>query len=222
MTAEPWFRLPDRPTLRTVLGWSLVIDALFFPVYGTVNWLTNQREDLLDLYLPTELAIPLVPEAIWVYLSMLLLFCLPIFTLSRERARNEALAAILGLFAAATIWLLLPGRLGFERVLPAGYEALYGTIFALDAPHNLVPSLHVVFSTLTVLACGQNAPGLARFGLWIWLVCIMASTLLTHQHHVLDVATGLIVAFSCRTLVLRWSMRQNISFIPFITRENIG
>ncbi len=195
---------------------------MFFPIYGGINWLTSQRQGLLGLYLPAESAIPLVPAAIWVYLSMLLLFCLPLFTLPRERARSEALAAILGLVAAAIIWLLLPARLGFERVLPVGYETLYGVIFALDAPHNLVPSLHVVFSTIAVLACGQNAPRLARLGLWIWLTGIAASTLLTHQHHVLDVVTGLLVAFACRSLALRWTMRMRVSFMPSFATENKG
>ena len=222
MQSKPWFRIPDAPTLRTVLAWCLVIDLLFFPVYGTINWLTQQREQLLALYLPAELAIPLVPAAIWIYLSMLLLFCLPIFTLSRERARAEALAAILGLFTAAAIWLLLPTRLGFERVLPAGYEGVYGMIFALDAPHNLVPSLHIVFSTLAVLACGHQAPKPARIGLWVWLFLIALSTVLTHQHHLLDVATGFIVAFASRAVVLRRSSRPSVSFIPLYSREKLG
>lgn len=221
MNAQPWFRLPDGPTLRTVLGWCLLIDLLFLPIYGVSNWLTRQREDLLDLYLPAELAIPLVPGAIWAYFSMFLLFCLPLFTLPRERARNEALAAILGLLVAASIWLLLPARLGFERILPVGYEALYELIFILDAPHNLVPSLHLVFSTLAVLTCGQNAPWLARVGLWIWLICIAVSTLLTHQHHVLDVVTGFFVAVVCRSMVLHWTMRQNPPLLSLIARENL-
>ena len=211
--AGRWFRLPDGPTLATILAWLLFIDALFIPIYGSVNWLTGQRQGLLELYVPAELAIPLVPAAIWVYLSMFLLFCLPVFTLPRERAPVEALAAILGLLAAAAIWLLLPAQLGFTRVLPAGYEGLYKVLFALDAPHNLAPSLHIVFSTIAVLACAQDAPWPARLGLWAWLMAIAASTLLTHQHHVLDVATGLLVAFACRALVLRWSSRPNTSLL---------
>lgn len=221
MNAQAWFRLPDGPTLRTVLGWALLIDLLFLPIYLGCNWLTQQREDLLHLYLPAELSIPLVPWAIWPYLSMFLLFCLPLFTLPRERARSEALAAILGLLAAALIWLLLPARLGFERVEPVGYEAFYGLIFVLDAPHNLVPSLHVIFSTLVVLACGRDAPKTARIGLWIWLGCIAASTLLTHQHHLLDVASGFVLALVCRNLVLRWVKRKNLFSVPLIVRENM-
>jgi hypothetical protein len=216
----PWFRAPDGPTLRVVLGWCLIIDALFFTIYGGVNWLTRQRTDLLDLYHPWELAIPLVPVAIWVYASLFLLFCLPLFTLPKERARGEAMGAILGLFASAAIWLLLPARLGFERVLPPGYEAWYGAMFALDAPHNLVPSLHVVFSCLAVLACGQGAPALVRLGLWAWLGAIAAATVLTHQHHLLDVAVAVPLAFACRARALRWSARADVLFVPTMLREN--
>ena len=221
MNRRPWFQLPDGPTLRAVLALCLIIDVLFFAIYGSINWLTSQRTELFDLYLSMELAIPLVPESIWVYLSMLLLFCLPIFTISRDRARHEASAAILALFVAAFVWLLLPARLGFERVLPEGYEWVYGTMFMLDHPHNLVPSLHVVFSTLVVLACGHNAPQQIKIGLWLWLTTIAVSTVLTHQHHVLDVVTGVLVALVCRSLLVRPSVTSDLVLTPSFNRENI-
>lgn len=221
MNRRPWFKLPDGPTLRTVLVWCLIIDVLFLAIYGSINWLTSQRTELFDLYLSMELAIPLVPESIWIYSSMLLLFCLPVFTISRDRARREAAAAILALFVAAFVWLLLPARLGFERVQPEGYEWVYGILFMLDHPHNLVPSLHVVFSTLVVLACGQNAPERIKVGLWLWLTAIAVSTVLTHQHHVLDVVTGLIVALVCRSLLVRPSATSGLVFTPSFNSENI-
>ena len=93
-------------------------------------------------------------------------------------------------------------------------------LFMLDAPHNLAPSLHIVFSTIAVLACAHHAPRPARLGLWAWLMAIAASTLLTHQHHILDVATGLLVAFACRALVLRWSTRPNALLSPLSVRGN--
>lgn len=221
MNQRPWFQVPDGRTLRTVLAWCLLIDVLFFTIYASVNWLTSQRTDLFDLYVQMELAIPLVPASIWVYASMLLLFCLPIFTISRERARREALAAILALFMAAFIWLLFPARLGFERIVPDGYELAYGTMFMLDHPHNLVPSLHIIFSSLAVLACCQNAPERIKFGLWLWFIAIAASTVLTHQHHLLDVITGLLVAIVCRSLLVRPSARPELVLTPSFNRENI-
>lgn len=221
MNRRPWFQVPDGRTLRTVLSWCLIIDVLFFAVYGSINWLTSQRTDLFELYVQMELAIPLVPASIWVYASMLLLFCLPIFTISRERARREALAAILALFVAGFIWLVFPARLGFERIVPEGYGLAYETMFMLDHPHNLVPSLHIIFSSLVVLACGQNAPGRIKIGLWFWLAAIAASTVLTHQHHLLDVVAGLLVAIVCRSLLVRPSARPALVFIPSFNRENI-
>lgn len=199
-----WLRLPSGPDLRYLLGYLLLIDLLFFPIYGFCNWLTAQRSAWLNLYIPAELAIPLIPWTLWIYLSMFLLFCLPLFTLPRPRVRGEALGAIVGLLVSAALWLIFPGQLGFERVLPPGYETMYGVLFALDRPHNLAPSLHVVFSTLVVLACGRDAPRGARLGLWLWLAAIAASTVLTHQHHLLDVAAGFVVAFASRALALRY------------------
>jgi len=222
MSGGAWFRFPDRQSLWTILGWSLLIDLLFFPIYLEINAYTSQRGDLLDLYLPAELAIPLVPEAIFIYLSMFLLFCLPLFALPCERAAREAIAAILGLFISATIWLLLPARLGFDRIQPTGYESIYGLIFILDEPHNLVPSLHIVFSTIAVQACAQDAPPRIKVGLWAWLICIAVSTLLTHQHHILDVGVGFLVAFVCRAIALRLSIRQGLSFMLFFAKESEG
>lgn len=221
MNRRPWFQVPDGRTLRTILTWCLIIDVLFFAVYGSINWLTSQRADLFELYVQMELAIPLVPASIWVYASMLLLFCLPIFTISRERVRREALAAILALFVAAFIWLMFPARLGFERIVPEEYGLAYETMFMLDHPHNLVPSLHIIFSSLVVLACGQNAPGRIKIGLWFWLAAIAASTVLTHQHHLLDIVTGLLVAIVCRTWLVRPSTRPALVFTPSFNRENI-
>lgn len=221
MNRRHWFQLPDGPTLRAVLAWCLIIDVLFFAIYGSINWLTSRRTDVFEFYVQMELAIPLVPKLIWVYLSMLLLFCLPIFTISRDRVRREASVAILALFVAALIWLLLPARLGFERVLPEGYELVYGTMFMLDHPHNLVPSLHIVFSSLAVLACGHNAPQQIKIGLWLWLTAIAVSTVLTHQHHVLDVVTGLLVAIVCRSLLVRPSASSDLVLTPSFNRENI-
>jgi membrane-associated phospholipid phosphatase len=65
----------------------------------------------------------------------------------------------------------------------------------VDLPHNLVPSLHVVFSAIIVFAIveGMNKKATKIFT-WGWLFLLCLSTLLVHQHHVLDVVTGLFIA----------------------------
>jgi membrane-associated phospholipid phosphatase len=72
-------------------------------------------------------------------------------------------------------------------------------VFSIDRPHNLVPSLHVIFSCAIALACADFASGALRIALLAWLVVIVASTLLVHQHHLLD----LLVAFAIVYLLRR-------------------
>ena len=52
------------------------------------------------------------------------------------------------------VFALFPANLAFERVLPEAepYRSIFGLMFAVDAPHNLLPSLHIVYTVATGLA----------------------------------------------------------------------
>ena len=182
---------------RTYFYWLLWISVAFFTVYPTCNWVTMQRTDALGLYLPAELAIPFVPEFVWAYLSLYLLFLIPPFFLDHQRMNILGRQLIAATIFCGLVFLLLPTQLGFERSIPADpfYSALFADLFAIDLPHNMVPSLHVTFSALILFTLSDNprrAPAKALFLAWLVLIC--ASTILVHQHHLLDVATGLLVA----------------------------
>jgi membrane-associated phospholipid phosphatase len=74
-------------------------------------------------------------------------------------------------------------------------------MFSIDLPHNMAPALHVVFSAL-ILFAALDASRLTPTKIlwWSWLILICASTILVHQHHLLDVISGLAMA----TLSRRW------------------
>src|SRR6266850_595973 len=71
--------------VRTYLVWSFWIGVSFFGVYPTMNWITSLRRAPLHLYVRQELAIPFVPQFLLPYLSMYLLFLLPLFLVPTER-----------------------------------------------------------------------------------------------------------------------------------------
>lgn len=174
---------------------------VFFSLYPVLNTFTAGRSAHFALYAEWELALPLVPQALGVYLSMYLLFVLPPCFVHREFIGLLGRQLIVGTLLAGAVFLLLPARLGFVRELPpVPYAAMFSLMFALDEPHNLVPSLHVVFSSLIALACADFARPWARHALHGWLALICASTVLVHQHHLLDVAAGLALAVALR----RW------------------
>lgn len=185
------------PRLRTYLLWSFWAGVAFFAVYPAMNWLTSRRTPL-HLYLTGELAIPFVPWFIWPYLSMYALFVLPLFFIPAERMPALGKQLIAGCLISAVLFLLFPAELGFARQVPKAYGAIYAGMFDIDRPYNLVPSLHVIWSALIVLACIDFARISLKIALSAWLCVVVASTVLVHQHHLIDVIAALAIVFVLR------------------------
>src|SRR5205085_2800446 len=121
-----------------------------------------------------ELEIPFLPRFVWAYLSMYILFLLPPFVLPAERMPALGKQLIAGSLVSAALFLLLPAELGFARQLPgrAPYDAIFAGVFSIDRPYNLVPSLHVIFSTAIALACADVVRPALRAALLAWLAVI--------------------------------------------------
>ena len=127
-----------------------------------------------------------------------LLWCIPVsvvfFTV--YPLMNAALTFMVMTLLGGVIFFLFPAQLGFVRQVPESplYRTMYTTLFALDHPHNLVPSLHVAWSCAAVLAIIRHTGRGLTLLFLLWLVLIVLSVLLVHQHHVADVVTGLLLA----------------------------
>lgn len=185
--------------------WGSLIGLVFFVIYPASNWLASRRTGQLHLYLDNELSIPFLPQFIWLYLSMYLLFALPPFFVPAHAAARVGKQLLAGCLASGVLFLLFPAVLGFERVLPpeAPYRQIFQTIHDVDAPHNLVPSLHVVFSCVIALACARYARAPVLWLLRVWLSLIVLSTVLVHQHHLIDIVSALMLVAALRS---RWKL----------------
>lgn len=182
---------------KTYARWAAWVGVVFFSVYPLCNWVSAQCDpnSLWRLYGAAELNAPLVPQFIWVYLSMFVLFLLPPFFLDVPALQRLGKRLIAGTLLSGAVFLAFPSRLGFSRVMPDNplYAAIFSRIFALDLPFNNTPSLHVVFSALIAGALARSRRWL-RWPMYAWLALICLSTLLVHQHHLADIATGLLLA----------------------------
>jgi len=184
---------------KTYFYWLFLISVVFFTVYPLCNWLTAKRDTVLSLYVTTELQIPFVPQFVWIYLSLYLLFIIPPFFLGASRMNALGKRLVGATLFCGIIFLLLPAELGFERTVPDDpfYSSMFARLFAVDLPHNMAPSLHVTFSAMILFVLlNESQSAISKAVFWIWLVLICASTVLVHQHHLLDVATGLLVAMA--------------------------
>lgn len=209
MAAE--FRLPERDHALNYLRVILTQVVLFAVVYGACNWLTAQRNDVGHYYFSGELAIPFMPRMIWLYHSIIILFLMPMFLFTREQV-----SAISRAFACVTLiggvcFLLFPGVAGFARPDYAnepGLQALaFRILYHADNIHNVMPSLHVAYCTVVILSLQKQLEGRRlRWLFWCWLLAIVSSTVLVHQHHLIDLPTGALLGYAGYRLFLRWSM----------------
>ncbi|MFT3735411.1 MAG: phosphatase PAP2 family protein [Rhodocyclaceae bacterium] len=187
---------PRADRWKAYLWWLLLDNLVFLIAYPLCNWISAERGHTYGLYFAAELGLPFVPEFIWVYLSINLLFVWPPFLLGLDEIHALGRRILWGSLISCALFLIVPSHLGFERSLPAEplYRAMFAVMFQADQPHNLVPSLHVVYSVITVLAyvSATSKAGLKLFWLF-WLLLIVVSTVLVHQHHFIDIISGLIL-----------------------------
>lgn len=198
-----WTLRPSRTRWSTYLQLGLALDLLFIAVYGGANLINRDRAAHFELQFGWEPALPFVPELIYPYFSIFLLFVLPPFALGARGLRQLAAQLAVATLLSGVIFLLLPTRLGFER-LPeyAQASALFRLLYTVDLPHNLFPSLHVTYSMLVALAIGPGSNGGFRLALRVWIGVMCVAVVLIHQHHVADVFGGLLLAWSIR---LAWT-----------------
>jgi membrane-associated phospholipid phosphatase len=193
----PFCAWPGWPLLRSFARLYATVSLLFVVVYGGADLLTAQRTRL-RIDFAWEAGIPLWPEFSWVYMSIYLPLLFAPFVLRSERElRALARAAALVIGLAGLGFLLFPAELGYPPP-PALGGSLSARAFrvadALNLRYNLAPSLHVALSSLALGALATRARPFGRWLLLAWALLIGLSTLLTHQHHVVDVVSGYALA----------------------------
>lgn len=173
--------------MRSLLA--LLFAAIFAAVYGGASWLSAYRNPPPAPHFVFEAAIPFIPEMAWIYLSLPLALALTPFVLRRKRE-------IVPFFFTLTAQVLIAGAVYVVHPFSCAWPprnseaAVFRFMDVVNLDFNQLPSLHLAFATSLVLVFGRRYPA-ARVLLWIWLLAVAASTLLTHEHQVLDLVAGI-------------------------------
>ena len=67
----------------------------------------------------------------------------------------------------------------------------------MDAPYNLLPSLHAAFTLILLDIYFRHTRGFIRVATMTWFVLIALSPVLTYQHHLIDIVGGFVLAGYC-------------------------
>ncbi len=191
------------PLRWRALTLSLALSLLFLVVYGGCLWITVRRSDIGVFYFQWEREIPFVPWMILPYLSIDLFFIGAPFLFPDERElRLYGWRVAASIVIAGICFLVFPLRFAFPRPHAAGWLGmLFDQFRALDAPHNLCPSLHAALLVFLVDAYGRHLRGGWKWLVLFWFFFVGCSPLLTHQHHVIDILGGFALAALCYGLI---------------------
>jgi len=167
-------------------------------LYLLSNSIAATLPNHFQAYLEFEKDIPQIPWFIVIYNSYFILLALNFLLIkSPHTIRSLSITMMASSAIACMIFVLFPGEMGFSRTSNIeGFEVLYSNLHSLDIPHNLYPSLHITFSTLSAFAIiHQTKQKLLHYLLILWVILISFSVVLTHQHHIFDVITGFLLAW---------------------------
>ena len=198
---------------------SVGLSILFLIVYGGCNWITARRANVGIFYFEWERKIPFVPFFILPYVSIDLFFVVAPFLCRTDRELSVLIKRIgTATIVAGICFLLFPLRFAFTR--PQAYGSL-GALFdwfrGMDAPYNLLPSLHAAFTLILCEIYFRHTRGFKRLATMTWFVLIALSPVLTYQHHLIDIAGGFVLSGYCF-----YAFRERTPALPVITNRRIG
>jgi len=146
--------------LKAMAIWGGLCVLLCGVLYLSSNCIAETFLSHHRLYLECEKDIPQVPGMIIFYESYFLLVLLSfIRAKSPKSLRALSITMMVSAVIACTIFLLFPGELGFSRTMNIeGFESIFEALHRMDKPHNLYPSLHITFSSISAFTLIKALP----------------------------------------------------------------
>ena len=188
--------LPKGDALRGNLLLSAAFAAYFWIIYFIGNFVAAHSAWRFHVALPFEAHIPFLPWAAVIYLTVTPFFCLAPFVFrTPQRLLPLFVTMCAEVTMAGVVFCLFPVELSFP---PHEVEGAVGLFYRLAVTvaltYNCVPSLHVALVLTCAMAYAPFGGRRWQIFVWSWALAIVASTLLTHQHHIADLATGVLLA----------------------------
>lgn len=157
--------------------------------------------------------IPFLPSTVYLYESLWLLTPVaPWLMESREDLVNYSKSLIAISLVGFCIFFFFPTASPRPKDLH-DINALYGALIRFENELNAFPSLHVALAFLSGASCHDifrdgKWPGWLRWIVWVWVMAVAASTLLTKQHVFIDAVAGGILGFG-GYIIYRHACRQS-------------
>lgn len=202
--------MPPLPHPR-LFGWtlSLLFGLLFVCAYGGANLVAEYLVPWrIHPALAWDEAVPFQPVfALW-YLSLTPMMLYAVHRLDWPAQWSLLATLTLQLAIACLLFVLLPVETAYPPRISQDWSGPWFALAdALSLSRNHLPSLHTAFALTTVWLLLPVVSRLEGLFLSQWALGVIASTLLIHEHHLLDIAAGGLLAWLACRHVPRWALQ---------------
>jgi membrane-associated phospholipid phosphatase len=195
-SAKAFAALPSSTEVRGVIWLTVIFGLLFAVVYFGADMVSYGANQRWKVAFDFEKELPFIPAFAIAYLSIIpLLLLAPLIFRSTRDLLPLFCTLSLVVITAGICFLLIPIEKSFP---PRQADGIFGIFFNLADTINLsfndLPSLHVALSLTACAAFAgrSNAIGKSLFAIWALLITV--STLFIHEHHILDIGGGVVLA----------------------------
>src|ERR1700691_4589837 len=156
--------------------------------------------------------IPFFPLAIWWYVSLYLVFPLPLLlVLHSVDLRQMAFGFGWIVLASQVVFVFWPTAIATQISSSQVTDPLLRIVLAADTNGNAIPSLHASLAVYCALCCTRLVKNWKfRFALWGWVVLILASTLLTKRHAFVDICAGAALGWGAFVALFRERREESL------------
>ena len=189
----------------------LVFAAAFQLLYAIASGDYSTRSRYFDVSLPVDALAPFLPLWSLAYVSIGPLLMVAALALRKPERTLPLLAALLiQLIVGFLCFLAFPvATMPVPAVVMTEFEAaVFSIADGINLTGNMMPSLHVAFAISAAWVAAPKVGTVAQFALWAWAAAICASTWLIHQHWVLDIVGGAMLAIIVMGVLHPWLVRQ--------------
>ncbi len=186
----------NRVSLSIKITLTLFHLSMFLLIYTGNNIYAEHIKTTSQIIITSDLKIPFIEWMIIPYLSSILYLLLAFLCISNPKKykifnQNMTLSLLISgwcfylfplYFGTYNIEVNYPWSIGFDWIL------------LFDRPYNQAPSLHVIYGIIVWFSLREQFSRTKRFFIAIGILFMLASTLFTYQHHIVDVMSGSIVA----------------------------
>ena len=195
--SEPYLKWPGWDYLRFTVFVGVFWTMCFYIFYGGASFATDLHDLRFSWFFEFEKHIPFITEmAVFYFLLIPGIMLSPFIIRQRHAYLHYSARLIFQIVIAAAFFLMLPLADGFPVTPPEGIvRPVFQLADKLNLDHNYFPSVHVSYALTTAQVYGWRTPSFGlRCAIYSMAGLVIVATLFTHQHHLIDIMGGVVLA----------------------------